>query len=269
MKLKEAQILGILTVIAVGIILLCLWGGRDKPAEPQARSTDPAQYDFMRPDARDAGAPASPTNMNELMRALQEQGASAGTAPTGVSGIVVVGGSAPPPAAPVPPTAPARPAAGAPGFVTPAVSAPPAAPRPVEAAPPVVHTVQKGDTLFAISHEHYKSTSHWKLILDANSSVIKSPGDLRPGMKLTIPPLPSAGGAAAAPATTGGATVVAAAGGAPSDKKVYEVQKGDSLYTIAAKHYGNANRWKDIWEVNKDQLPKPESLKIGMRLTLP
>jgi hypothetical protein len=38
MKLKEAQMLGVLALIAVGIILLCMWGGQGDSAAPTAKA---------------------------------------------------------------------------------------------------------------------------------------------------------------------------------------------------------------------------------------
>ena len=32
---------------------------------------------------------------------------------------------------------------------------------------------------------------------------------------------------------------------------------------------GNGNRWRELLELNKDKLSKPEELKIGMELKLP
>jgi nucleoid-associated protein YgaU len=49
------------------------------------------------------------------------------------------------------------------------------------------YVVSKGDTLFSISRKFYKSSSHWKQILEANRDRVESPGKLSPGTTLTIP----------------------------------------------------------------------------------
>ncbi len=62
---------------------------------------------------------------------------------------------------------------------------------------------------------------------------------------------------------------VAAAGGAFDS---YTVQKGDSLWTIAAKPevYGKASAWKRILDANQDVLKgRPERLRPGMTLRIP
>lgn len=52
----------------------------------------------------------------------------------------------------------------------------------------------------------------------------------------------------------------------------YVVQKGDSLWSIAAKPeiYGKATRWRRIFEANKDLLKgSPDQLRAGMTLKIP
>lgn len=50
-----------------------------------------------------------------------------------------------------------------------------------------VHVVQRGETLSSIAAKEYQNPSAWRPIADANQ--IYSPGQLRPGMTLRIPPL--------------------------------------------------------------------------------
>jgi nucleoid-associated protein YgaU len=49
----------------------------------------------------------------------------------------------------------------------------------------------------------------------------------------------------------------------------YTVQKGDTLWSIAQKVYGNGNNWKNIKEANKDVLVGSNTLKAGMILKIP
>ncbi|MEO7756927.1 MAG: LysM peptidoglycan-binding domain-containing protein [Dokdonella sp.] len=51
--------------------------------------------------------------------------------------------------------------------------------------------------------------------------------------------------------------------------KTYTVAKGDSLSKIAKHLYGNANRWRDIFEANGDQLENPDLIQPGQVLKLP
>jgi nucleoid-associated protein YgaU len=49
----------------------------------------------------------------------------------------------------------------------------------------------------------------------------------------------------------------------------YRVGEKDTLSTIAQRHLGRASRWTEIYELNRDQLTSPSTLKIGMVLKLP
>ena len=52
---------------------------------------------------------------------------------------------------------------------------------------PVVHVVERGDTLGKISLDYLKSARHWKRIYDANRDVLNSPDVLPEGARLKIP----------------------------------------------------------------------------------
>jgi nucleoid-associated protein YgaU len=52
------------------------------------------------------------------------------------------------------------------------------------------YVVERNDTLGGIAKALYGRATLWPLILDANSHVIKRPDDIRPGMRLIIPPAP-------------------------------------------------------------------------------
>ena len=51
----------------------------------------------------------------------------------------------------------------------------------------------------------------------------------------------------------------------------YIVQKGDSLWSIAAKPniYGKASKWRQIYDANRDLLKSPDQVKAGMTLKIP
>lgn len=71
----------------------------------------------------------------------------------------------------------------------------------------------------------------------------------------SVPSRPGSGSAAAAPATAGG--------------RRHLVVKGDTLFSLAQKYYGNRSRWRDIYAANRDQLPSENSLRLGMQLRIP
>lgn len=47
------------------------------------------------------------------------------------------------------------------------------------------------------------------------------------------------------------------------------VKNGQTLTAIAREHLGNGNRWREIFELNRDKLDTPESLQAGMQIRLP
>lgn len=58
------------------------------------------------------------------------------------------------------------------------------------------------------------------------------------------------------------------AGTAPA-AKTYTVQKGDSLWAIAARYYGKGSEYAKIYEANGDQISNPNLICPGQVLTLP
>ncbi len=65
------------------------------------------------------------------------------------------------------------------------------------------------------------------------------------------------------------ALVMTLALAAPAMAAEYTVVSGDSLSKIALREYGDANRWKDIYEANKDTVKDPSRIYVGQKLILP
>ena len=57
--------------------------------------------------------------------------------------------------------------------------------------------------------------------------------------------------------------------GAPTPPSTYVVQPGDTFWAIASKALGDGNRWREIWNLNRDSVPNPDSLQPGVALKLP
>lgn len=49
----------------------------------------------------------------------------------------------------------------------------------------------------------------------------------------------------------------------------YKVEMNDTLQKISIKVYGTSNKWKDIYEANKDQLKSPDRIYAGQILKIP
>ncbi len=50
---------------------------------------------------------------------------------------------------------------------------------------------------------------------------------------------------------------------------VHVVGDGDSLASIAQERLGNRERWREIWDLNKDRVKNPDRLLVGTQLRLP
>ena len=69
-----------------------------------------------------------------------------------------------------------------------------AGPPPAPDANPTEHVVADGETLSGIAQSLYGKSSLWRVIYDANRHLLSTPQDLRPGMRLLIPPAPAGAG---------------------------------------------------------------------------
>lgn len=63
--------------------------------------------------------------------------------------------------------------------------------------------------------------------------------------------------------TAGGESVSASFG------RTHVVSKGDTLIKLSRYYYGNDPGWKDIWEANRNRVPNPNQLPVGMKLIIP
>ena len=255
--------LGILALIAVGIILLCMWGGEDE-LEDSMTAEDQAEF-LLEPDAELSVREL----LDELLQedaALAEEDASPPEPAT-----IEIGGSQP--------ELEASEAAAIDDLIR--DTAPPDIPlipvqetitRDERPAPPppraLTHVVQKGEVLSEISKKYCGTSRKWRDIQKANDGL--NPRRLQVGMKLKIPPLAqvmSVGGVAAAASPPPALSVTGRA--APAAQRTYTVKKGDTLYDIARKVYGDGTRFKDIQAANRRLLSGHRYLQPGMTLVIP
>ncbi|TVR44072.1 MAG: LysM peptidoglycan-binding domain-containing protein [Planctomycetota bacterium] len=133
---------------------------------------------------------------------------------------------------------------------------------PETAAParrgPRTHVVVSGETYQSISSQYYGTTRQWQRIQAANNADQHA---LMPGMTLIIPELDDEPSVAARPSPREQAPVAA-----PSAARTYVVQRGDSYYTIARDQLGNAQRYRELAELNGID---PYDLQVGMTIRLP
>lgn len=59
-------------------------------------------------------------------------------------------------------------------------------------------------------------------------------------------------------------------GAAPDDSvSYYEIQKGDSLWKVAEKAYGNGSKYTAIFEANKEVIKDPDLIYPGQKIRIP
>lgn len=67
----------------------------------------------------------------------------------------------------------------------------------------------------------------------------------------------------------GGSSTAPDARPAVERERTYVVVAGDSLSKIASREYGDANKWRAIYEANRDKVKNPDLIHPGQVLTLP
>ena len=115
------------------------------------------------------------------------------------------------------------------------------------------HVVSKGDTLSDLARRYLGSAGRWQELVEVNDHI--NPHRLRIGDEIAIPSR-SGGGSARASVQ-------------PKRIAHHEVVSGDTLSGIATRYYGDARKWKQLYEHNRARIPRPESLVVGTVLDLP
>jgi Dyp-type peroxidase family len=120
-----------------------------------------------------------------------------------------------------------------------------------EPVPSKTYVVRQGDDLAKISQRAYGDDSIYTLIYDANKNVIgPNPNILVAGQILYIPILPR--------------------NTRPEAGKEYTVLPGDDLFLIAERAYEDGNRFREIYEVNRDVIGNDATVLIpGQRIRIP
>lgn len=149
--------------------------------------------------------------------------------------------------------------------------------------------------MWVIAEHYYGDGNLWKKIKEANPSVDEN--RLFEGQSLVIPPKEGA----ASPAPTAKPDAKPRSGADPnrpaldpnkpktdpnkpaldpnkpkSDpnkpkarKATYRVETGDTLVSIARAILKDGDRWREIYELNKDRVSNPDRLLVGTELRLP
>lgn len=155
-------------------------------------------------------------------------------------------------------------------------------------------TVQSGDNLSRIAKRELGDEKHWKLILEANKNLISDPDEIRAGMELTMPTIERIEPVQRTTAPPPSSTVVRRSSSSstrptlsattqlptPSVSRItrpspfdaqttYTVKPGDSLASLARRYYGDPEKWRVLYDANRELLNNPDDLHVGDVLTIP
>lgn len=134
------------------------------------------------------------------------------------------------------------------------------------------YTIKKGDTFAAIAAAEYK-----KRVLGDKLAAFNGmkPSKLRIGDTIKLPSLDELDPTAAAnqPRVAQGAGEAEKAPERTASSeptfRTYKVKEGDTLYRIAEREMGTANRWKELRSANPDVLKGGSDLHPGMQIKIP
>jgi nucleoid-associated protein YgaU len=130
------------------------------------------------------------------------------------------------------------------------------------------HKVEKGETLWSIAEKFYQKGDDWKKIADENK--IPDPSKLEVGQDLVIPdtassPVPVV--QTEKPSPKPQITNEAASTDSSIKDTNYTVDRGDNLWKIAVRAYGNGYKWVDIAKANN--LKNPNLIHKGNVFIIP
>lgn len=136
------------------------------------------------------------------------------------------------------------------------------------------YKVVKGDDLWHIAERHYKSGYNYVDIIKENK--LPANGRIEPGMELKLPKIEAKKMTVKEPVAVKQAekkvevTPTPARTAGTIDLDTYTTQKGDSLWTISVRAYGDGFKWTKIYWENKAVIGKnPNMLFSGVKLNLP
>lgn len=131
------------------------------------------------------------------------------------------------------------------------------------------HKVVKGETLWSISEKYYSTGYEWKKIAEANN--IDDTNSIEVGQELSIPASGQVTKEAAATENESAVSEIpqqpVVKSNEPITSATYSVIKGDNLWKIAVRAYGDGFKWVEIARENK--LVNPNLIHPGNILIIP
>jgi nucleoid-associated protein YgaU len=119
-------------------------------------------------------------------------------------------------------------------------------PASADGAQIIDYRVKEGDTLMKIAFEVFGDLTRWREILELNQEVIHDPNVLTKGSRLRIKVF--------------GVRTVSRNG------EAYLIKRGDTLQKISLWVYGTLNKWKKLWDNNRELIRDPNKIFAGFKL---
>jgi nucleoid-associated protein YgaU len=110
---------------------------------------------------------------------------------------------------------------------------------------PRTYKVKRGDTLSGIAQKQLRDANRWPELFVLNRAQIRHRDRIAIGQVLTLPATPL-----------------------QPPPKLYKVRRGDTLSKIAEQQLGDANRWPEIFRLNRDLISDPDRISPGQVLVI-
>jgi nucleoid-associated protein YgaU len=110
---------------------------------------------------------------------------------------------------------------------------------------PRTYKVKRGDTLSGIAQKQLGDADRWPEIFVLNRAQIRHRDRIAVGQVLTLPATPL-----------------------QPRPRLYKVRRGDTLSKIAERELGSADRWREIFSLNRDVISDPDRISPGQVLVI-
>jgi nucleoid-associated protein YgaU len=137
-----------------------------------------------------------------------------------------------------------------------------APPQPAVTPPAEVrfHDVRPGESLSEIAHRYYGDVGLTDKLAQVNG--IDDPDDVRAGHRLRVPQ--------AVELTPGQQIATPRPPDAPAPEYgSYRIMTGDSLSSIARRFLRSPDRWRHLYELNRDVIGDPDNIRVGTVIRIP